>query len=179
MALAMPKPASPPTIIRGLILALSALPLAACASDAGEYPSLARRPAERVSGEAPVVVPTPEPVATPDPLVTGQLESLVVKARSADAKFHQRESRARALVGAAAGAAIASESWSVATIALSDLESARSDAMVALAELDTMYAATRIEAADASAIAAARESVMALVADQDKVIDALFARMVH
>lgn len=164
-------------ISTSLLIAASSLTLGACANDIAEYPSLARRPAERVSGQIVPVVPSNEPGPAPAASVLGRLDSLVAQAREADTRFRTREGQARNLVGAASGAALGSESWAVASVALSQLESARNDAMLALAELDELYAAARIEAADARAIAAARDTVMAMVAEQDRVIGDLGGRL--
>lgn len=160
--------------MRSILLAAAAsLLLAACAKDKGEYPSLARRPAERVSGTAPVVTPTEAPLPPVPPEVSGNLERLVAQARAADAKFKANAPRARSLVSAASGAAVASESWSVATVALADLESQRSQAMIALADLDALYAAEGIKLGDTTAIAAARDQVIAIVSEQDDVLNGL------
>ncbi|MFM5885084.1 MAG: hypothetical protein ACKOQ3_07145 [Novosphingobium sp.] len=159
-----------------LPLAAALLALSACARDQGEYPSLARRPAERISGTAPVVTPPPE-APQPPAEVTGQLDGLVAKARAADARFRAALPRAQALVGAAAGAAVASESWSVATVALADLESQRSQAMIALADLDALYAAEGIKLANTTAIAAARDQVIAIVSAEDDSLNALKGRL--
>lgn len=160
-----------------LLLAASALSLAGCANDIAEYPSLARRQAERVSGAALPAAASTQPGPAPSAAVLSRLDSLVSTARAADERFSAREAQARALVGSATGAALGSESWAVASVALSQLESARSDAMVALAELDELYAAARIDAADARAIAAARDTVIALVARQDHVVGELGERL--
>ena len=154
--------------------------LGACASDAATYPSLARRPAERVSGTSEVVAATPTaplPPAAPSPELSARLAGLVQQAEAAHRRFTSREARARGLVSAAAGAAVASESWAVATIALADLESARSDAMIALADLDQLYAAQRIEGGEALATGAAREAVIALVAQEDLVLASLHGKL--
>ena len=150
--------------------------LGACASKPGEYPSLARRPIERVSG---TLAPPPPPpaLAAVDPAVARQLDSLLDRVRAADAKFHSREARVRQVVGAANGAAKASEAWSLAMIALADLDAARSEAMVALADIDAIYAASRIEGEPASEAKAARDAGSALVAAQDKVIAELQAQL--
>lgn len=148
-----------------LLLGAAAASLAACASDAGKYPSLARRPAERVSG---TFVPPPPPAAQPPaPEVLGKLDGMVARARSADARFRDHLSGARGLIRAGSGAAVASESWAAATIALSDLESSRSEAMIALADLDALYAQERIAGSDTTAIEFARGQVLAIVAEQD------------
>lgn len=162
----------------------SVLLLSACAAP-GDYPSLARRDAERIAGSAEPA--TPEPVApalpaSPDAGLLARLEGIEARARAADARLREQRARAESLVAAASGAARGSESWSVATVALSGLESARSDAMLALAELDALHAAERLtspneESGDGLAIAASRGRVLEIVAAQDGVIAALAARM--
>ena len=163
-----------------LFSAAIAVTLAGCGADTVNYPSLARRPAERMTGTAPVVPADPAPIASPAPpsaALTARLAQLVDAARAADAQFKAREAKARQLTNAATGTALASESWSVATIALADLESARSNAMIALADLDALYAATRISGGDISAIAAARDQVIGLVGTEDKLLIDLRGRL--
>ncbi|MEY4720677.1 MAG: hypothetical protein RIQ46_402 [Pseudomonadota bacterium] len=163
---------------------LALLAVSACASP-GDYPSLARRDVERINGSA-VPVPAPEPGATapavpPADLAT-RLGQLVDQARAAHRRFLDRRPRAEHLAAAAGSAAVASEAWSVATVAIADLEAARSEAMVTLAELDALHAAHRVEhhsddTADGAAIAAAREQVLVLVGEEDAVLAALRGRV--
>lgn len=162
----------------------ASLILSACAS-AGEYPSLARRDAERIAGSALPAAPQSLPPELPLPPEAGlvaRLESLESRARAADARFRSQRGRADALVSAAGGAQRGTESWSIATVAVSGLESARSEAMIALAELDGLHAAERVarpneQSGDGLAIAASRERVLDIVAAQDQVITALAAQM--
>ncbi len=165
-----------------LVSAAIVLTLDGCAADTENYPSLARRPAERVTGTFPVSSADPAVPATPaapNPEVAGKLAGLVGQARAADARFAAREPRARQLTSAAAGARVASEPWSVATIALADLESARSDAMIALADLDAQYTAERVSGGEGAAIAEARDQVTALVVHQDRVLAELHGRLAN
>lgn len=163
----------PASLVFGLIPVFL---LSACASTPGEYPSLARRPIERVMGT--LTPPPPPPAPAPvDPAVLRSLDSLLDRVRAADAKFQAREGRVRQVVSAAAGAAKASEAWSVAMIALAELDAARSEGMVALADIDAIYAASRIEGEPASEAKAAREAANALVTAQDKVIAGLQAQL--
>ncbi|PLK26573.1 hypothetical protein [Novosphingobium sp. TH158] len=157
--------------------ALSAcLLLSACGDTAG-YPSLARRPAERITDAPP---PPPAPAATPqplDPAVAARLGALVEQARKAHAGFIATRPKADRLSAAAKGAAVASEAWVVASVALAELESRRSEAMVALAELDSLYARNRVDGGDGLAIAAARDQVTAWVADEDAALAELRGRL--
>lgn len=161
--------------------AATALVLSGCASDT-TYPSLARRPAERPGGVPPVVSPTPLPPSLPSAGMTVRLDGLVDQARAAHARFGERRGRAEQLVAASGRAAMGSEGYAVAIIALAELESARSDAMIALATLDTLYAADRTThpnepSGDAIAIASARERVMVWVGEEDRVLARLHGRL--
>lgn len=166
---------------RPIFALLPALALSACAST-GDYPSLERRPGERITGTAQPV--TPETPATADPAaIPGDLKSrlaaLVNRARDAHARFNERRPRAESL---ATGAPRGSEGWAVATVAVSELESARSDAMIALADLDALHAADRVAnpnavSNEAAAIALARDTVIALVTAEDEALARLRGRL--
>ncbi len=162
-----------------------ALALSACAATK-DYPSLARRPAERVTGTAEVVAPDLRPApppAAPSTQFTGRLLQLVEQARGGHRRFADRRGAAERLVAAASGAAQASESWAVANVALGDLDSARSDALVALGELDALYAAESVRASEtgesgnADAASAAHAEVGALVAEEEALLAGLRSRL--
>jgi hypothetical protein len=106
-----------------------------------------------------------------------RIAALEAKARSAHERFVARSGPARSLVAAAAGAPVASESWSVATIALSELEAARSEAMIALADLDALHARAVVDGTDSPVITKAREAVLALVGEEDRVLGGLQGRL--
>lgn len=187
---------------RARMLALTALagaltiPLGGCGSD-GDFPSLARRPAElgeqsatqpgqpagtpgRVAGSGMPAPAAPDATASEQAVpadLSGRLAELERSAREAHARFAAARGRAVQLTGAARGAAVGSEAWAVATVAVADLESARSDAMISLGELDRLYAAQRIDGGDGGAIAAVRDQVTAWVADEDAVLADLAGRM--
>jgi hypothetical protein len=177
-----------------LTIGLLAGLLAGCATK-GEFPSLARRSAELrpgevrcgVSGPAPRIAGNGVPAevapgatateqAVPQEL-NARLAALEEAARAAHERFAGKRGKAATLVAAASGAAVGSESWSVATVAIADLESARSDAMVSLGELDRLYAAERIDGGDGGAIAAVRDQVTAWVADEDAALADLAGRI--
>jgi hypothetical protein len=158
--------------------------LAAACSTAGTYPSLAQRDFERIGGSATPVAGEAEPPAPPLPppsadLVT-RLDGLVAVARDADGRFQANRPAAERAVAAAGN--IASDSWSTASVALARLESSRSSAMEALADLDALYIDARTDAPleetpSAKAIAVARDQVDGWVAAQDDVIADLTARL--
>ncbi|MEE4453778.1 hypothetical protein [Novosphingobium resinovorum] len=166
-----------------LLALLLPIGIAAC-SAGGTYPSLAIRDVERPSGSAAAAqgeaqAPLPAlPPASAD-LVT-RLAGLVKVAQEADGRFQSNRPAAERAVGSAG--ATGSDSWSTASVALARLESSRSSAMAALAELDVLYADARdkapVEESPASAaIGDARTQVAALLDAQDKVLAGLTARL--
>lgn len=163
---------------------LSALLLSGCASRS-DFPSLALREAERVGGSAepaPAVSPAPTPPPAPSGTLTQRLAQLVEQARTAHARFGERRGAAERTIGAGGGA-VGSESWAGASVALATLESARADAMIALAELDEIYAESAVDAGDAGnpadrdAAEVARNEVQGWVAEEDAVLDRLRGRV--
>ena len=159
--------------------------LCGCASD-GQFPSLAKRPAElvaegRIARSVLPVVPRPAPVEglslpLPDD-IPGRVAALIEAGRSAQARFEARRAATASAVAAAAGAERASDAWSKATVALADLSAARSETAVPLAELDQLYVAQRVGGGDGNAIAAARDQMTAWVADEDAVLAGLEGRL--
>lgn len=156
--------------------------VAACASTGSTgYPSLATRPGERVSGTAePVAPPAPPPATAATGSRIAQLRS---QARAAHARFGERRASAATLSAAAQGAAVGSEAWSVAQVALASLEAARSEAVIALADLDSLYVTARIGAVptdgsgDVDAIGGVREEVIGLIGEEDATLSALRGRL--
>ncbi|RVQ69559.1 hypothetical protein EKN06_05165 [Croceicoccus ponticola] len=164
---------------RALVTALTMAVLSGCAADTTKYPSLARRDAERMTGGAAVAEPTETAPATPAPPpadLPGKLAAIERAANSSHETFLSREAVARSRARAAAGSAPGTLSWSDAEVALSSLESARSDTMFSLADLDSLLATGAVSQADTGipaglpAIAASRERVAALVAAEDVVL---------
>lgn len=179
-------------MIRATARFLSALlPLAMTAcSTVDDYPSLAQRGFERVGGQAcgqatPVAgeaapsIPVLPPASAD---LTTRLDGLISAAREADRQFTDQQGGAERAVAGASGAAAASDSWASAQVALARLQSSRSQAVAALAELDGLYAEARdaapVEVSPAAeAIAAARAQVSELVTREDDVIARLSARL--
>ena len=169
------------TVQRPLLLLLFPLVLTACATDS-RYPSLAIRDVERVEGNAPAAEPDMQEPVMAQPLPEGleaRLAELQRQARASHAQFQRAANAARARAQAAAGAPQGSTRWSDAIVAISDVESARSETMFALAELDSMLAMGAVAEARTDdnrgliQIADAREEVAALIAEEDAVLDAL------
>lgn len=149
--------------------------LGACqTTGAEEYPSLAIRDAERVTGtiQPPPYVPPPAP-----PAVTGDLARLSAEVASAQSAFNAAAPAARSAVNAARGSGMGSEAWSVAQVALAGLESARSRALVALADLDRLYIAAATEGTELAPIATARDSAAAAIDTQNATIASLLGTL--
>ena len=161
---------------------LASLLLAGCASSGDEYPSLAIRDAERPGNErvegsfasdAPAPSPEPTPAASADLLQ--RLAQLRGQAQSAHRDFRQAAPSATRLARAAG--ATGSDSWASAQVALADLDSIRSQAAIALAELDILYIDAALDNALRPEIAQARADVVALVAEEDRTLEELRARV--
>lgn len=167
--------------IKSLALAAAAtsIALGGCAT-ANRYPSLERRPAEREYGSGqPVTGPAPAPMPT---VVSGdlatRLSALRAQALSAHRGFEAKQAGASRAVAAARGSAVASESWSVAQVALAQLESARSNGMIALADLDSLLiSAARANvdrpSPDLAAVETVRSEVIGWIGAEDEVLVAL------
>lgn len=171
---------APHSFVLSLSLLASLATLAGCATG-GDYPSLALRDAERVRGSAAAAPSEAQaPIVLPPPgtdMVT-RIDGLLAAAREAHAGFERKQAATRRAVSAARGASVASDGWISAQVALADLQSARSGVVTALAELDSMYVDARAaEAATVSptaqAIATARDTVEAWVAQENEAIASL------
>lgn len=158
-------------------LALVAASLAGCAAASQDYPSLAIRDAERVSGTLdPEPAPPPAPPSIPAAMA-GRLDQLGAEAASAHEAFTSAAPGARRTVEAARAAQPGGESWAQAQVALAGLEAARSRAMIALADIDRIYVDAAVEGTDLSRISATRDTVTAQVAQQDAAIAALLGML--
>ncbi len=144
-----------------------------CAGDPELYPSLSIRDEERISGTFEPVEPEvyePVPIASE---TLGRIDALREQARLANERFLAAAERLRGPIAQARGAEPGSISWSKAQVALAELQSSRSDAMIALADLDAIYLETQLESGNPERIATARSEVAALVASQDRLIEAI------
>ncbi len=148
--------------------------LAACATpDEDLYPSLALRDAERATGSFEPVAPQPYvPPPTPQAVIDhlGQLEA---DATSAHRAFLAEAPAARRTIVAASGAEFGSDGWARASVALAGLESARSKAMIALADLDRLMVDAALEGGELERIVAVRDTVTAQVDEQNETIEDL------
>ena len=160
-------------MIRPALLALLAFPLLAGCAQQGDFPSLLPRPVERLSTDEPV---RPAPIVAADPALDARISELLAIARKGEADFEAAlpATRARA---AEAGAA-ESESWVVAQQALSRLEAARAETVIALGDLDRLALARAAEPTNAEqyqALLAAVETAERIARAQHEEIERLRA----
>jgi len=166
------------------LLALPALPLAACAStsagnmSAGKAPSLAPRPVEGRFDVAPpaVVVEAPGPLPAD---LGGRLARWESDAAQAQQAFAAERDGTAALVSAGAGSDVGSERWVVAQQAISRLQSTRAPLTVALADIDRLYIDRSVEEQvdGLPDIYALRDRLASMDATQRAVVDALQAQL--
>ena len=154
------------------ILVLAVL-TGACQTASDEYPSLALRDAERVSGAfepvaAQPYVPPPTPAA-----VIGRLDQLAAEAASAHQAFLAEAPAARSAVASASGAEVGSDGWARASVAVAGLEGTRSRAMIALADLDRLMVDAAVEGGALDRIVPLRDRVIAQVDEQNATIESL------
>ncbi|WP_271439023.1 hypothetical protein [Pontixanthobacter luteolus] len=156
--------------------AITLLPLAlcaaGCASSGKTYPSLAIRDAERVSGTLPVggvdaVQMAPSPL--PGDLI-GRIAALESSARESHQRFLAAAPDARGAVRSGRNAAVASNSWASAQVALADLDSIRSLTAIALGDLDLIFTDATLDFVERGQIAQARDKVLAMVREEDAVL---------
>jgi hypothetical protein len=162
-------------LLAGLVL------LSGCAS-VDSYPSLARRPAERAYGSAPVATPSMAAVPSPSVEPGSPLGVRIAAAKQAAALAHQRFGKGQAAAErlTAGSPAPQSDGWSLAQVAVSELIAARTQTSGALADLDHMLVETA-EADPAAAaldtIGAARGEVSALVSEEDATLARVAGRL--
>ncbi len=154
--------------------AMSAL-LAGCVGASERYPSLAIRDFERINGTFEPVDPILEP--SPAPAGQGtQLEYLIAQAQTAHNAFMEAVPAARSLVAAIDAKDPESKAWGDAQVALSSLDSHRSQAAIALGDLDLLYANASTDFVEREAIAEARETVIATIVEEDAILMELRGR---
>ena len=150
--------------IAALALLVALIP--ACSGTGGRYPSLELRPAERVAGTF-----TPAPAAEgPAPMpegTLGKLGALEAAARAAHARFVEQAPSARATVAAGRGADVSDNRCGAAQIALADLDGIRSEAAIALGDIDLMFVDATLADSDREAIERSRQAIVALIAQED------------
>lgn len=163
-------------MIRPLLL-LALLPLAtACAADMTGYPSLAKRPVERLGFEEPAA-PPPAPVAA-DPVLDARIAGIGARRDTAAQAFDRAADRAEALARAARGVAVGSDRWLDAQTALAELDSLRAGHADAVSELEDL-ASARAQALEPeyTPLQAALEQARTAGEGQTRRIDAITASL--
>jgi hypothetical protein len=160
--------------LKNLALVGLAVSAAACAGDAGRYPSLALRSFETGETTAPAP-PAPAPIRTPEQ--DAALAALIRRADAAHADFVSQQARTEPLARAARGLPVESDVRARALVAMADLASKRGATSAVLADLDALAVgdATRLESDPA--VEAARTRIAALVASEDAGIAQLWEAM--
>ncbi|MDJ0643982.1 MAG: hypothetical protein QNJ15_14305, partial [Erythrobacter sp.] len=131
-----------------------------CAGSSDQYPSLAIRDAERVSGQFSPTRSAEAPASpTRQPRANGDIARLVEQAEDSHRAFVAAQSSTSRLVSGARGSGSESEARAQALVALADLSSKRSDTAIALADLDMMAAETAIDLFSSAALDEAQELV--------------------
>lgn len=156
---------------RASLLVLLGSSLSACTTASDAYPSLAIRDVERAAGTMQPAEPAAYVAPAPPAAVLDRLDQLAAEAASAHRAFQAEAPRARTAVTAARGAGPGADSWAVAQVAVAGLESTRSRAMIALADLDRIYVDAAVEGLEITRIAAARDRVAAQVDEQNAAIE--------
>lgn len=140
--------------------------LAACAAGSDTYPSLAIRPAELGLPAEPPVPAGPIRPATS----AARLAALRSTAASADAAFAARAAQSARLAQAAAGQPFESNARAEAMVALADLDGLRAATAGALAEIDVLAAEAAGALSPDPALTALQAEVAATLAREDATI---------
>ncbi|MGN6279245.1 MAG: hypothetical protein ACTHM8_11055 [Sphingomonas sp.] len=117
------------------LLPLALLSLASCASQGGDFPSLAPRPIEQMGDTVP---DRPTPAATPDAGLDAQIADFAKQLDAADQAFSPAAGKASNLVAAARNAGVGSTAWLDAQTALADLDGIRAESTAAMSALDEL-----------------------------------------
>jgi hypothetical protein len=156
---------------RSCLLALLGSSLGACVAASDAYPSLAIRDAERAAGTLQPAEPAPQVAPAPPAAVLDRLDQLAADAASAHQTFLVAAPQARSAVAAARGAGPGADSWAQAQVAVAGLESTRSRAMIALADLDRIYVDAAVDGTELTRIATTRDRVASQVGEQNAAIE--------
>jgi hypothetical protein len=171
-----------PAKLARLILSATPLAVTACLQPMAELPSLERREVELRDREAEAKAPPPPIESIADPALARDLTAMLARADKAEADFALARSAAQQAAGAARGKEVGSEAWSVAQTRISALDAPRRDLAEILGDLEELYiarlqkeAAGEVKPGGSDQIEQARQHVLALLDNQDKVIGSLKA----
>lgn len=152
-----------------ICIGCATLALAACAGSGDHYPSLAVRPAERVGGTFAVTNPVPDPTPLDQPALS-RIDTWLASARAIHARFVDRAASARPQVAAGRGSNPDDNRWALAQVALADLESIRSENAVMLGDIDLLFVDATLSNTERDQVAHARDAILALIQQEDRVL---------
>lgn len=163
--------------IRQILPCLFFLMFAGCASNAGDFPTLAKRPIES-RGDGPVAA---APAATPAPAVdqaaASRINAAIARAEEGIAEFERALPPAQSAVGSAKGAAYGSEGWINAQMTVSALERTRGPLKTALTELDEEARLIAESGSEDRSVLIAQARLAATDARQNLVIEELLGQL--
>ena len=147
--------------------------LAGCTTPEGIYPSLAIRDGERMTGTMEPVAAEPY-VAPATPVdVLDRIALLGEQAQVAHAAFLAEAPKMRPAITRGLAQEAGTESWASGQVALAGLETSRNKALIALADLDRLYADAVTNGGESEKIEAVRTRVLALISQQENLLSAM------
>lgn len=160
------------------ILLATLLPLAACSTPTGEYPSLQKRAYET---DDPITEPADVPVETAtalSPAIKAKADALLARYRTGQAAFSAGLPEIRKIAAAAAGTKPGTEAWVNAHLRLSRLDKARAESVAALSGIDDLVSDTgdldlKGGPAQAPLLAPVQHEIATGTAQQNEAIDRL------
>jgi hypothetical protein len=109
------------------------LALTACSQGTGVYPSLGARPVEKLGFGEPEVQPV---VAAPDPALDAEIATLATRLDVIATGFAKDALAAQTAARAARGAAVGSDPWLTAQVALAGLDDWRAQSSALVGDID-------------------------------------------
>ncbi len=113
-------------------------------------------------------MPSPAPVEQ-----VSQLQDAIDQAQQRHTEFVMTADSVRGLIAAAGGTGPDNNRWSLAQSAYADLDSRHGATAILLSDLDQMYTSATLSFTEREQIDQARNSVSALVAAEDTILDEL------
>ena len=161
---------------------LALLPLSACASQPdGGYPSLTRRVVEPAPSPAPTGlenVPVVRGEQFPSgPELSRRVAELEQQAEKGEAQFTAAYGKASEVIRGARSASATSERWVVAQVELAALERARYDSVLALTNLDGLYAAWLTALFDGGSVNGGDEDILLARAKAEVIVKEQSSKM--
>lgn len=162
---------------RSVFFSLPVLLIAGCGSNAGEFPSLAKRPIES-QGETATAAPSP---SAPGPSIGSaaqrRIETAIGLGESSEVSFNIALAAAQTAVESAKGAAFGSESWINAQMVLSALEQTQGPLKSAIADLDEEARLFAESGGSGGLIVTAQARLAAIDARQSAIVEELTRKL--